>query len=377
MLQLSDFDFEFPQELIALRTAGKGKTRILHVDKSQPQNLQILPANDICELILPGDCVVVNNTKVIPARLFGQKSSGGKVEILLVRARPDLTEPPEDALEHTEPPQGACQNTESVQDAKQKSLEGEYWEVWVKPGKAFALGNSLYFEGIQAEVCEILPDGSRLLFFHCKPEEFQQLLEESGKVPLPPYIRREADDSDKEAYQTIFAKKAGAVAAPTASLHFSDEMRDTLLKKGVKIAEVTLHVGPGTFQNVQTDNITKHRMHSEQYELDAENARVINQCRKDGGRIISVGTTCTRVLETLGEADGTVRAAAGDTDIFIYPGFHWKVVDGLLTNFHWPKSTLVMLVASFLGREETLNAYKFAVNQQMKLFSYGDGMLIL
>jgi len=361
MLQLSDFDFEFPQELIASRTAGKGKTRILHVDKSKPQNLQILPANGICDLILPGDCVVVNNTKVIPARLFGQKASGGKVEILLVRSRPDISEPPK----------GAASGSD------QHNPQGEYWEAWVKPGKAFALGNSLFFEGIEAEVCEILPDGSRLLFFHCKPSEFQQLLEESGKVPLPPYIRREADDSDKEAYQTIFAKKSGAVAAPTASLHFSDEMRDTLIKKGVQIAEVTLHVGPGTFQNVQTENITEHRMHSEQYELDEENAGIINQCRRSGGRVISVGTTCTRVLETLGETDGTVRAAAGDTDIFIYPGFQWKVVDGLLTNFHWPKSTLVMLVASFLGREETLNAYKFAVNQQMKLFSYGDGMLIL
>jgi S-adenosylmethionine:tRNA ribosyltransferase-isomerase len=347
-MKLSDFDFEFPQELIASRTAGKGKTRILHVDKSSPDKLQIYPAVQICDLIQPGDCVVVNNTKVIPARLFGHKTSGGKVEILLVRARPDIHDP-----------------------------SGEYWEAWVKPGKAFQVGKTLQFTDIWAEVAEILPDGSRLLYFQCRPERFQKLLEESGKVPLPPYIRREADDSDKEAYQTIFAKKSGAVAAPTASLHFSNSMQNQLLDKGVSIAEVTLHVGPGTFQNVQSEDITEHRMHSEQYELDETNAAIINQCRDRGGRIISVGTTCTRVLETLGDANGKIQASSGNTDIFIYPGYQWKVVNGLLTNFHWPKSTLVMLVASFLGREETLNAYKFAVEQQMKLFSYGDGMLIL
>jgi S-adenosylmethionine:tRNA ribosyltransferase-isomerase len=341
---LKDYDFEFPQELIAQVTAGKGKTQILSCSRSS-DHTEIINAAQMVDLFKPGDCLVVNNTKVIPARLFGERASGAPLEILLIEPR-----------------------------IQAKSI---CWEAWVKPGKAFQVGKTLNIAGVETKVIEILSDGARILEFNTDQTSFESLLEESGKIPLPPYITRPSDDRDKHDYQSIFAEHAGAVAAPTASLHFSEEMMQALLQKGVLKAEVTLHVGPGTFQNVSAEDATMHHMHSEAFELLPTEAQKINQAKKAGGRIISVGTTTTRVLETCADAQGLLQSRSGRTDIFIYPGYHWKCVDGLLTNFHWPKSTLVLLVASFYGREKTLQAYAKAVANQMQLFSYGDGMLIM
>ena len=298
---LSDYNFEFPKELIASRTAGKGKTRILHCPKDGGER-HILKAPEIVDLFKPGDCLVVNNTKVIPARLYGHTMHGGEVETLLVQA----LIPAED---------GSAR-----------------YEAQVRPGKAFKIGR---------------------------------------------YIDRPDDEDDKKAYQTIFAKYSGAVAAPTASLHFSEEMLEALKAKGVYVAEVTLHVGPGTFQNISVEDFTQHKMHGEHYELTKENADIINKAKREGGRVVTVGTTSTRVVETIADANGIVKAQKGVTHAFFYPGYRYKIVDGLLTNFHWPKSSLILLVSAFYGRENTLEAYKMAVENKMKLFSYGDGMLIL
>jgi S-adenosylmethionine:tRNA ribosyltransferase-isomerase len=346
-MKLEEFQFEFPPELIAERSAGKGKTRILHVSRQAGQERKIIPAQQMTDLLQAGDCLVVNNTKVIPARIFGRKDTGGKVEALLIQPHP----------------------------------EENGWEAWVRPGKHFQPGKEVFFgEGdtqVRAETLRILKDGARILRFDCDEDAFKKLLYQEGKVPLPPYIQRESDERDKEDYQSVFARHEGAVAAPTASLHFSDAMMDEVRAKGVHVAELTLHVGPGTFQNVKVDDIEEHQMHSERYIMTEESADLINKARSAGGRIISVGTTATRVLETLADEQGVMHSGTGETDIFIYPGYKWKIVDGLLTNFHWPQSTLVMLVASLLGKDETLAHYEYAIKEKMQLFSYGDGMLIL
>lgn len=344
---LSDYAFEFPKELIATRSPGKGKTRILHCPKDGNGPLEILPAPRIVELFRPGDCIVVNNTKVIPARLFGHTAHGGAVEILLVQALfPD-------------------------------EAGHARWESWVRPGKAFQVGRELEIAGIRTTVESILPDGSRTLRFDTTPVELEAVMNREGHVPLPPYIDRPDDEEDKIAYQTIFAKYSGAVAAPTASLHFNEQMMEDLKRKGVHIAEVTLHVGPGTFQNISEEDFRKHKMHGEHYELTAENAEIINAARKAGGRIVPIGTTSTRVIETIARDDGTLVPQTGVTHAFFYPGYRYKVADGLLTNFHWPKSSLILLVSAFYGRENTLAAYRYAVENRLHLFSYGDGMLIL
>lgn len=344
--RLSDYAFEFPKELIATRTAGKGNTRILHCPKLGGER-KILKAPEIVPLFRKGDCLVVNNTKVIPARLFGETRHGGKVEALLV-----------------EPlvPSGSGEAR---------------WEAWVKPGRAFQVGREILLAGIKAQVEGVRPDGARVLKFGATPAELEGIMNSEGHVPLPPYIGRPDDESDKLAYQTIFAKYSGAVAAPTASLHFNEEMMDALKARGVQVAEVTLHVGPGTFQNIAVEDFREHKMHAERFCLTAENAALINEAKKSGGRIVSVGTTSTRVLETVAADDGTLTAREGVTRAFIYPGYRYKVVDGLLTNFHWPKSSLILLVAALYGRENTLAAYQQAVASKLKLFSYGDGMLIL
>ena len=343
---LSDYSFDFPKELIASRSAGKGKTRILYC-KRDGSFRKILKAPEITDLFLPGDCLVVNNTKVIPARLYGQTLHGGRVETLLVQA---LNPAPEGFARY---------------------------EAFVKPGRAFSVGKEFDIAGVKTTVEAVLENGTRILKFFITPEELENVMNKEGHVPLPPYITRPDDEEDKKAYQTIFAKYAGAVAAPTASLHFNTEMLETLKKKGVQIAEVTLHVGPGTFQNISCENFTKHKMHGEFYRLTEENADRINETKKNGHRIITVGTTSTRVLETIADENGTVQEAEGITHAFIYPGYKYKIIDGLLTNFHWPKSSLILLVSAFYGRENTLNAYKEAIENKMKFFSYGDGMFIL
>ncbi len=343
---LSDYSFEFPPELIASRTAGKGKTRILHCPKDGGER-HIMKAPEIVDLFKPGDCLVVNNTKVIPARLYGKTMHDGEVETLLVQAMI----PAED---------GSAR-----------------YEAQVRPGKAFKVGRELMIAGVKTTVESINEDGSRVLRFAVTPVELEAVMNAQGHVPLPPYINRPDDEEDKKAYQTIFAKYSGAVAAPTASLHFSEEMLEALKAKGVKVAEVTLHVGPGTFQNISVEDFTQHKMHGEHYELTEENARIINEAKAAGGRVVTVGTTSTRVVETIADDAGVVRAQKGVTHAFFYPGYRYKIVDGLMTNFHWPKSSLILLVSAFYGRENTLAAYKMAVENQLKLFSYGDGMLIL
>lgn len=343
---LSDYSFEFPPELIASRTAGKGKTRILHCPKDGGER-HIMKAPEIVDLFKPGDCLVVNNTKVIPARLYGKTMHDGEVETLLVQAMI----PAED---------GSAR-----------------YEAQVRPGKAFKVGRELMIAGVKTTVESINEDGSRVLRFAVTPVELEAVMNAQGHVPLPPYINRPDDEEDKKAYQTIFAKYSGAVAAPTASLHFSEEMLSALKAKGVHVAEVTLHVGPGTFQNISVEDFTQHKMHGEHYELTEENARIINEAKAAGGRVVTVGTTSTRVVETIADDQGVVRAQSGVTHAFFYPGYRYKIVDGLLTNFHWPKSSLILLVSAFYGRENTLAAYKMAVENKLKLFSYGDGMLIL
>lgn len=343
---LSDYSFEFPPELIASRTAGKGKTRILHCPKDGGER-HIMKAPEIVDLFKPGDCLVVNNTKVIPARLYGKTMHDGEVETLLVQAMI----PAED---------GSAR-----------------YEAQVRPGKAFKVGRELMIAGVKTTVESINEDGSRVLRFAVTPVELEAVMNAQGHVPLPPYINRPDDEEDKKAYQTIFAKYSGAVAAPTASLHFSEEMLEALKAKGVHVAEVTLHVGPGTFQNISVEDFTQHKMHGEHYELTQENADIINKAKAAGGRVVTVGTTSTRVVETIADDAGVVRAQKGVTHAFFYPGYRYKIVDGLLTNFHWPKSSLILLVSAFYGRENTLAAYKMAVENQLKLFSYGDGMLIL
>ena len=332
---LSDYNFEFPKELIASRTAGKGKTRILHCPKDGGER-HIMKAPEIVDLFKPGDCLVVNNTKVIPARLYGHTLHGGEVETLLVQA----LIPAED---------GSAR-----------------YEAQVRPGKAFKIGRELDIAGVKTVVEDIKEDGARVLRFAVTPVELEAVMNREGHVPLPPYIDRPDDEDDKKAYQTIFAKYSGAVAAPTA-----------LKAKGVYVAEVTLHVGPGTFQNISVEDFTQHKMHGEHYELTKENAEIINKAKREGGRVVTVGTTSTRVVETIADANGIVKAQKGVTHAFFYPGYRYKIVDGLLTNFHWPKSSLILLVSAFYGRENTLAAYKMAVENKMKLFSYGDGMLIL
>lgn len=343
---LSDYNFEFPKELIASRTAGKGNTRILHCPRDGGER-HIMKAPEIVDLFRPGDCLVVNNTKVIPARLYGKTMHDGDVETLLVQA----LIPAED---------GSAR-----------------YEAQVRPGKAFKVGRVLNIAGVETTVEEIKEDGARVLRFAVSPVELEAVMNAQGHVPLPPYIDRPDDEDDKKAYQTIFAKYNGAVAAPTASLHFSEQMLADLRAKGVNVAEVTLHVGPGTFQNISVDDFTQHKMHGEHYELTQENADIINKAKRDGGRVVTVGTTSTRVVETITDANGFLKAQKGVTHAFFYPGYKYKVIDGLLTNFHWPKSSLILLVSAFYGRENTLDAYKMAVENKLKLFSYGDGMLIL
>lgn len=345
--KLSDYNFEFPKELIASRTAGKGKTRILHCPRIGGER-RIMNAPEIVDLFRPGDCLVVNNTKVIPARLYGETQHGGQVEVLLVQAL----------------------NPSESGEAR--------FEAKVHPGKAFQVGRELCIAGVRTFVEEVHDeDGNRVLRFEKTPAEMESVMNEQGHVPLPPYIDRPDDEDDKKAYQTIFAKYAGAVAAPTASLHFSEQMLADLKAKGVYVAEVTLHVGPGTFQNISVEDFRQHKMHGEHYELTKENADIINKAKREGGRIVTVGTTSTRVVETIADANGFLKPQKGVTYAFFYPGYKYKLIDGLLTNFHWPKSSLILLVSAFYGRENTLEAYKMAVENKLKLFSYGDGMLIL
>ncbi len=340
-MQLSDFNYDLPQELIAQDPLEKRSDSRLMVVGREDGTIEHKHFYDIIDYVNPGDCLVINDTKVIPARLMGVKEdTGASIEVLLLKRR-----------------------------------EEKVWETLVKPGKKARVGARISFgDGLLVgEVIDIVEEGNRLIRFEYEGI-WEELLDKLGQMPLPPYITHKLQDRNR--YQTVYAKNDGSAAAPTAGLHFTKELLEQLKEKGVEIAHVTLHVGLGTFRPVKVDNILEHHMHSEFYVVEQEEADKINAAKANGKRIISVGTTSTRTLESVADENGIVRAGSGWTDIFIYPGYQFKVVDCLITNFHLPESTLLMLVSAFSSRENMLNAYEVAVSERYRFFSFGDAMFI-
>lgn len=342
VLKKSDFYFELPKELIAQDPLeDRSASRLLHLDKLTG-SVDHHVFKEVPEFLKPGDCLVLNNTKVIPARLLGEREgTGGHVEVLLL-ARKDK----------------------------------DVWETLVKPGKKCKPGAKLTFgDGIlKAEVLETVEEGNRLVRF-TYDGIWEEVLDRLGEMPLPPYITHKL--RDKNRYQTVYAKYEGSAAAPTAGLHFTKELLEEIQKKGISVVYVTLHVGLGTFRPVKEENVLEHHMHSEWYQVSEEAARCINETKAAGGRVICVGTTSCRTVESASGDDGIVRAGSGDTQIFIYPGYRFKVLDGLITNFHLPESTLVMLVSALAGREHVLAAYEEAIRERYRFFSFGDAMIIV
>ena len=340
-MKLSDFYYDLPQELIAQDPLEKRSDSRLMLVGREDGSIDHKHFYDIVDYVNPGDCLVINDTKVIPARLMGVKEdTGASIEVLLLKRK-----------------------------------EEKVWETLVKPGKKARVGARISFgDGLLVgEVIDIVEEGNRLIRFEYDGI-WEELLDKLGQMPLPPYITHKLKDRNR--YQTVYAKHDGSAAAPTAGLHFTEELLAQLKEKGVEIAHVTLHVGLGTFRPVKTDNILEHHMHSEFYVVEQEEADKINAARQRGNRIISVGTTSTRTLESVADENGFVRAASGWTDIFIYPGYKFKVVDCLITNFHLPESTLLMLVSAFSSRENILHAYEVAVKEKYRFFSFGDAMFI-
>ena len=342
-MKLEEFDFYLPEELIAQTPLLKRDTSKLLTINRKENTYEHKVFSDIVDYFNPGDTLVLNNTRVMPARLYGQKKdTGAAIEVLLL-----------------------------------KNKEHNMWECLVKPAKRIKVGSIVSFgDGImEAECVKVLDDGFR--YFEFKYEGiFQERLDELGTMPLPPYIKERL--TDKERYQTVYSKEVGSSAAPTAGLHFTNELLDKIKQKGVNIVYLTLHVGLGTFRPVSVENIEDHDMHSEYYTLDEKTANVINETKKNGRRVFSVGTTSTRTLETIArDNDGEIVPASGWTNIFIYPGFEFKCVDGLITNFHLPKSSLIMLVSAFYNREKVLELYKIAVENKYRFFSFGDAMIII
>ena len=341
-MKTSDFYYDLPKELIAQDPLeDRSASRLMLLDKKTGQTDSSCHFRDIIDYLNPGDTLVINNTKVIPARLIGVKEeTGAKIEVLLLTRK-----------------------------------QNDIWETLVKPGKKCRVGTRIDFgDGLlKAEIVDEVEDGNRLIHFEYDGI-FEEILDKLGQMPLPPYIRHQLKDKDR--YNTVYAKHDGSAAAPTAGLHFTKDLLQQIKAKGVHIAEVTLHVGLGTFRPVKVDDPTQHHMHSEYYIVDEPTAELINNTRKNGKRVISVGTTSCRTLETATGGDGILKAGSGWTDIFIYPGYKFKMVDCLITNFHLPESTLVMLVSALAGRENTLNAYKQAVDERFRFFSFGDAMFI-
>jgi S-adenosylmethionine:tRNA ribosyltransferase-isomerase len=340
-MKKSDFYYELPEELIAQTPLkDRSSSRLMVLDKHTGA-IEHKIFRDIKDMLNSGDCLVLNETRVLPARLIGsRKDTGTKVEILLLTRK-----------------------------------DANTWETIVYPGKKARPGHTIVFgDGrLEATVKDVINDGNRIVEFSYNGI-FEEILDELGQMPLPPYITEKLEDKNR--YQTVYAKNDGSAAAPTAGLHFTDELLSELKEKGVKIARLTLHVGLGTFRPVKEDDILDHKMHSEYYFIDEENAELINSTRKNGGKIITVGTTSTRTLESIAKEDGTVEACSGWTDIFIYPGYKFKVVDNLITNFHLPESTLIMLVSALAGKDNVLAAYKCAVENKYRFFSFGDAMYI-
>ena len=342
VMLLSDYDYYLPEELIAQDPLEKRSDSRMMVLDRETGEFWHRHFYDLLEYLEPGDCLVINNTKVIPARLLGaREGTGGKVEVLLLNRKSDTD-----------------------------------WETLVKPGKKCRVGDRLEFgDGLlKAEVMEVLPDGNRIIRFYFEGI-FEEILDKLGEMPIPPYIHHQL--KERERYNTVYAKYDGSAAAPTAGLHFTKELLQKVKDKGVDIAEVTLHVGLGTFRPVKEDNVFEHEMHSEFYQVTEEAAEKINRAHDNGHRVITVGTTSTRTVETVADEDGRMKAASGWTQIFIYPGYKFKVIDGLITNFHLPKSTLIMLVSALAGREHVLKAYEEAVKEKYRFFSFGDAMLLM
>lgn len=340
-MKTSDFNFDLPEELIAQTPiAQRDSSRLLTLDKSTGK-VEHKHFYDLPEYLKSGDCLVLNNSRVLPARLIGQREpGGGAVEVLLLIDRGD-----------------------------------NVWECLVRPGRKLKPGVRLTFGSgeLKAQVLEVKEGGNRLIRFEYSGI-FLEILERLGKMPLPPYIKEELQDAER--YQTVYSKEVGSAAAPTAGLHFTNDLLDHLQKKGVKVCYVTLHVGLGTFRPVKADNILEHEMHSEFCMISKETAEIINQTKKEGGRIVCVGTTSCRTIESWAKEDGTLQECSGWTNIFIYPGYQFKVLDCLITNFHLPESTLIMLVSALAGRERVLDAYCQAVNEKYRFFSFGDAMFI-
>lgn len=339
-MNVSDFYYDLPEELIAQTPIEKRDEYRLMVLNRKDQSIEHKQFKDIIDYLEPGDCLVRNNTKVIPARLYGKKATGAKIEFLLLN-----------------------------------QIEGDVWESIVRPGHKLKPGTEVEFgDGLlKATVLDIMPGGTRKVEFKYEGI-FNEILDKIGLMPLPPYIHESLKDNDR--YQTVYARYEGSAAAPTAGLHFTPELFEKLKQKGVEVANVTLHVGIGTFRPVKVENVEEHHMHSEHYYIKQEDAEKINSAKKNGKRVIGVGTTSCRVLETIADKDGMVKPTEGDTQIFIYPGYKFKCLDGLITNFHLPESTLIMLVSALAGKEYIMKAYNEAVKERYRFFSFGDAMFI-
>jgi len=340
-MKISDFDYELPEEKIAqvpIEPRDHAKLMVVHSHTGELEHRRFY---DLIDYLMPNDLLVLNETRVIPARLYGERvGTGAQLEVLLLRPFSD-----------------------------------KQWEVLIKPGRRAKVGTRIKFgDQLQATVVKTTDVGGRILEFEYEGD-FDAILEELGETPLPPYIT--AKLNDRERYQTVYAREKGSVAAPTAGLHFTPQLLQKIAAKGVSLVYLTLHVGLGTFRPVKVEHIKDHKMHSEYYSVSEKAAQVLNQCKSNGGRIVAVGTTSCRTLETIADINGKIKAASGWTDLFIYPGYRFKVVDLLLTNFHLPKSTLLMLVSAFAGREKVLAAYREAVQRKYRFFSFGDAMLIL
>lgn len=342
-MKKSDFFYELPEELIAQTPIEpRNHSRLMELNRKTGE-IEHNHFYNLCNYLKKGDLLVLNNSRVLPARLYGEKDGTGSfIEFLLLEQKGNMR-----------------------------------WEILVRPGKKAKVGRKFSFgEGkLEAEIVEVLENGNRIAQFNCKGNFFN-ILEEIGQMPLPHYITEKLEDNER--YQTVYSKEIGSSAAPTAGLHFTPEMLDEIKSMGVNIGYVTLHVGLGTFRPVKADDILDHKMHSEHYHLPQVTADLINETKKNGGRVIGVGTTSCRTLESVGTFNnGVIEEKEGYTDIFIYPGYEFKVIDGLLTNFHLPESTLIMLVSAFMGYENTMNAYKVAVEEKYRFFSFGDAMIIL
>ncbi len=341
-MKTSDFYYDLPKELIAQTPVEpRDSSRLLLLGRTSGK-IEHKHFYDIIDSLNEGDCLIANDSRVLPARIYGIKEeTGASVEFLLL-----------------------------------KQITGNRWETLCKPGKKAKVGARFSFgDGIMtAQVVEVKDDGNRVVDFDCD-ENFFATLDKIGQMPLPPYITEKLED--KERYQTVYSHELGSAAAPTAGLHFTEELMDRIRAKGVKIAYVTLHVGLGTFRPVKVDDVTKHKMHSEHYEIPEETAKIINETKQNGGRVIAVGTTTCRTLESVATMYGEIKPCHGFTDIFIYPGYTFKAIDGLITNFHLPESTLIMLVSAFAGYDNIMNAYKTAVEEKYRFFSFGDAMAIL